>query len=121
MNAGEIAALGIRKATGLSEEVILPALFHGSFFWMTGSLAEGFVENSKIPPGGIRLKKWRETGFHPKRNSWFISIGECTKKPPVVLRRAGGGIFGKPYLVSSSAAWAAARRATGTLNGEQLT
>jgi hypothetical protein len=31
------------------------------------------------------------------------------------------GFFWKPYLVSSRAAWAAARRATGTRNGEQLT
>jgi hypothetical protein len=48
-------------------------------------------------------------------------LGFDAKKPPAVLRRAGGGIFWKPYLVSSRAAWAAARRATGTRNGEQLT
>ncbi len=92
----ESAALGIRKATDLTEEVILPdffpvemlVFFHVSFFWMAGSLAEVFVENSKIPHVGIRLKKCRETGFHPKET--LGSIGECTKKPPAVLRRAGG-------------------------------
>ncbi len=60
----ESAALAIRKATDLTEEVILPDLFpvemlvffHVSFFWMAGSLVEVFVENSKIPHGGIRFK-----------------------------------------------------------------
>ena len=81
-----------------------------------------------IPPPRFAAEKWVMRDDDPLDGalsrflwSWGARVHLCTKKPPAVLRRAGGGIFGKPYLVSSRAAWAAARRATGTRNGEQLT
>ena len=98
MNAGEIAALGIRKATGLSEEVILPALFHGSFFWMAGSLAGVFVENSKIPPGGIRLKKWREMGFHPNETPASSRSASAEKNRPRSCDARAAGFSGNLTL-----------------------